>query len=77
MPLIWRFVSGKMVPRRSFGGTALAAGVSPDAAGVQFAPTLAAPAYLLRMTGPAGFLFERNFHAGQALSVDGGLVMHG
>lgn len=53
----------------SFGGTALAAGVSPDAAGVQFAPALAAPAYLLRVTGPSGFLFERSFQAGQALSV--------
>lgn len=65
-----RAVAAAIVLGLSFGGSAaFAAGVSPDAAGVQFAPALAAPAYLLRITGPAGFLFERSFHAGQALSV--------
>lgn len=37
---------------------------------VQLAPALHAPAYQLRVTGPAGFLFERTFAAGANIGVD-------
>ena len=37
---------------------------------VQIAPAMRAPAYQLRVTGPAGFLFERSYMAGQNVAVD-------
>ncbi|HSX60209.1 MAG TPA: tail fiber domain-containing protein [Tahibacter sp.] len=46
-------------------GPAFAAGDS-----VRLAPAMQAPAYQLRVTGPAGFLFERTFAAGQNVAVD-------
>lgn len=47
-------------------GSACAAGADS----VQLAPALRAPAYQLRVTGPAGFLFERTFAAGANIGVD-------
>lgn len=47
-------------------GSAGAAGADS----VQLAPALRAPAYQLRVTGPAGFLFERTFAAGANIGVD-------
>ncbi|GMV28969.1 MAG: hypothetical protein AMXMBFR59_10940 [Rhodanobacteraceae bacterium] len=47
-------------------GSAHAAGADS----VQLAPALRAPAYQLRVTGPAGFLFERTFAAGANIGVD-------
>ncbi|MBL8300116.1 MAG: tail fiber domain-containing protein [Rhodanobacteraceae bacterium] len=37
---------------------------------VALAPAMRAPAYQLRVTGPAGFLFERTFAAGANIGVD-------
>ncbi len=50
--------------------TAFAAGTSAAGNGVQLAPAIRAPAYQLRVTGPAGFLFEHTFTHGQAVGVD-------
>lgn len=38
--------------------------------GVQLAPAQVAAGYFLRVTGPAGFLFERQFARGEAVGVD-------
>lgn len=50
--------------------TAFAATANLAAGGVQLAPGIHAPAYALRVTGPAGFLFERTFGANEAVGVD-------
>lgn len=48
----------------------LLAGSAIAADSVQLAPAMRAPAYQLRVTGPAGFLFERTFTNGQNVAVD-------
>lgn len=55
-------------------GLAASAGIAATPSlggnGVAFAPAIAAPAYFLRVTGPAGFLFEHQFGPGQPVGLD-------
>ena len=51
------------------GGAAFAAAATPAAGNVQLTPALRAPAYQLRVSGPAGFLVERTFAAGQPMTL--------
>ncbi len=66
-----RAVAAALTLALSLGtAAAFAAGANPAAGGVQLAPGINAPAYQLRVTGPAGFLFERTFTSSQAVGVD-------
>ncbi|WP_257387047.1 tail fiber domain-containing protein [Tahibacter caeni] len=51
------------------GSAAFAATAVPAAGGVQLTSALRAPAYELRVAGPAGFLYQQTFAAGQSLVI--------
>ncbi len=51
------------------GSAAFAATATPASGNVQLTPALHAPAYQLRVTGPAGFLVEQTFAGGQPLFI--------
>lgn len=67
-----RTVAATLTLALSLGAAAaFAAGTNPATGGdVQLAPGIRAPAYQLRVTGPAGFLFERTFASAQSVAVD-------
>ncbi|HJU40262.1 MAG TPA: tail fiber domain-containing protein [Tahibacter sp.] len=51
------------------GSAAFAVNATLDATGVRLTPSAAAPSYLVRVSGPNGFVFERAFAGNAALAV--------
>lgn len=66
-----RAVAAALTLALSLGTTAaFAAGANPASGGdVRLATGISAPAYQLRVTGPAGFLFERTFASAQSVAI--------
>jgi len=65
-----RLVATVLILAASLAGSAASAATATPAAGsVQLTPALRAPAYQLRVTGPAGFLVEQTFAGSQPLFI--------